>query len=308
MRAAEPAAVDTVMRAARAVGALADELAIEQFVGSVLVDSKPRLLLRFAVGPSGPLADLGPDVVLKVYGDRPRGEGPVLHLWRGRGVHTPRVRFGEHAGCSWVALEYLPLSRVAPRGRAEILALTAELAGCATRMHQPAAELTPVLRPLERVMLPRWEAAVRTLRAGGYAVPEAWHSRARTAYATGMPTVLHGDLGLPNLAHDADGRLVVYDASALHGRASFDAARWAARTGSSSAPPTELARLWTGIERLPWGPEDDELLATECVLEAGSRAGTRTTVGSDVLRLLDEAHRLFAAAGPGAVDERAGHC
>lgn len=298
--AANPAELDAVTRAARAAVALVDELALREFRGPLLLDGKPRLLLRFRVGDGGPLTDLGPDVVVKVYGDRPRGEGPVLKLWRERGLHTPRVRFGEHVGCSWVAFEYLRLTSIAAQGRAEILALTEQLAGWAARMHEPAPPLTPVLRRLEPLMLPRWEAAVRVLRAHGHAVPDSWRARARTAYAGGSPTLLHGDLGLPNVALDAAGRLVVYDASALLGPVSFDAARWAARLGSAAASPMDVAQRWAGIEGIPWGPDDDELLATECVLEAGSRAGAvpagdTSPAGADaeVLRLLEQAHGLF---------------
>lgn len=300
VRLGNPAELASVTRAAGAAWALAGELDLGDFVEPVVLDAKPRVLLRFRARGSGRLAALGPDVVLKVYGDRPRGEGPVLKLWRERGLHTPCVQFGERGTCSWVALEYLRLTSVAPRGRGEILALTEQLAGCAARMHEPAPELTPVLRPLEQIMLPRWEIAFRTLRAHAYAVPNSWHAHARRAYASGSPTLLHGDLGLPNIARDPDGRLVVYDASALHGPVSFDAARWAARIGSAGARPVDVAVLWADVEEIPWGPADDELLATECVLEAGSRAGVLhgeatdpSGARPDVLRLLDEAHRLF---------------
>jgi hypothetical protein len=92
----------------------------------------------------------------------------------------------------------------------------------------------------------------------------------------------------------------MYDASALHGPVSFDAARWAARIGSADARPGDVAGLWADVEEIPWGAADDELLATECLLEAGSRAGVLHGGATDpsgphpdVLRLLDEAHRLF---------------
>jgi hypothetical protein len=299
VRASNPAELATVTRAARAATALTGELALGEFQDALIQDSKPRLLLRFRVGTTGPLADLGPDVVLKVYGDRPRGEGAALRLWRDRGVNTPRVRFGEYAECPWVALEHLLLSPVAPHRRSEILALTRMLAGFGARMHEPADELAPVLRPLDGVMLPRWEAAVRTLRAAEYAVPDFWHARARSAYKTSDPTPLHGDLGLPNIAHDAAGRLVVYDASALRGPASFDAARWAARLGSSAVAPPDVAKLWASVEGIPWGAVEDELLAVECVLEAGSRVSVGTASGCprncdmEAQGLLDQARLLI---------------
>jgi hypothetical protein len=297
VRVANPAELATVTRAARAATALTGELTLEQFQGALVEDSKPRLILRFRVGTTGPLADLGPDVVLKVYGDRPRGEGAVLRLWRDRGVNTPRVRFGEYGECTWVALEHLLLSPVVPHRRSEILALTRRLAGFGARMHEPAAELAPLLRPLDGVMLPRWEAAVRTLRAAGYAVPDSWPARARSAYKTSEHAPLHGDLGLPNIAHDAAGRLVVYDASALCGPKAFDAARWAARLATSAVAPPDVAKLWASVECIPWGPVEDELLAVECVLEAGSRVSVRTASGFrgdvEAQGLLDQALLLM---------------
>src|SRR4051794_38057653 len=91
----DPAESPAGEAAARVVPALVAELGLGAFGGVPLIDHKPRMILRFRVLTPGPLAGLGPEVILKVYGDRPRGEGPLMSLWRERGVPTPALRFGE---------------------------------------------------------------------------------------------------------------------------------------------------------------------------------------------------------------------
>jgi hypothetical protein len=284
-----------------AISALPDlvaELELGEFLGALVVDAKPRLVLRFRRRPGSRIADLGDDVVLKVYGDQPRGEGPLLHLWHRRGVPTPRVRFGVAAGCSWIALEYLELTPVAPPHRADRLALTAELAVHAATMHRSAPGLAPVLRRLETVMLPRWDSAVTALEDAGYELPAEWRAAAAAAYEGGPRAPLHGDLGLPNIARGPDGRLVLYDASALTGRPVYDAARWAARLADDDVTPDELLTEWAKIESLAVDNADLELLAAECVLEAGSRLivhgrSADQPPSSEVGMLIDVAARLL---------------
>jgi len=270
VRACDPGQAPLIEAAARLLPRLLAELGLRRFLGAVLIDAKPRLLLRFQADPAGALGELASDVVLKVYGDRPRGEGPLLALWRARGVNTPRVRFGEHEGCSWLALEHLALSALRPHGSTEVLALTEEMAAQARLMHAPVPRLTPVLRPLDAVMLPRWDASVAALRSAGHDVPERWRSGAATAYRTGARGPLHGDLGITNVARDPRGELLVYDASAFLGPRAFDGVRWAARLSDDAVSPNEVLDRWTEVKGAAPRAAPDELLAAECILEAGS--------------------------------------
>ena len=270
VRASNPHEVPTIEAAARLVPRLLTELGLGEFLGALLIDEKPRLLLHFRLHPASPLSPLGRDVVLKIYGDQPRGEGPLLALWRARGANTPRVRFGERDGCSWLALEHMILSGVRPRGRDELLTLTEEVAAEISTLQAPAPRLTPVLRSLHGVMLPRWDASVAALHSAGHRVPSGWRPRAATAYGTGRPRPLHGDLGLTNVARNHDGRLVIYDASALIGPQAFDAARWAARLAGATVAPGDLLDRWAAVAGGTRNRAADELLAAECVLEAGA--------------------------------------
>ncbi|RZU34143.1 hypothetical protein [Blastococcus saxobsidens] len=246
------------------------DLGLGTFLGA-LADFKPRLVLRFRRDPAGRPTGVGDDVVLKVYGDRPRGEGPLLQLWHGLGVPTPRVRSGERGGCSWLLLEHLPLRPVRVPDRASRLALTREVAAHGTVMHRPAPRLDAVLRPLPAVMVPRWTSAVAVLAAAGHEVAPHQRAAVLPAYGAGPSRPLHGDLGLPNLARGPGGRLVLYDASALAGPAAFDAARWSARLAGDDLGPEELLHVWSEHEPLEHGCMATRLLGAECLLEAGSR-------------------------------------
>src|SRR4051794_25913819 len=157
--ACDPSQMPKLERATRLLQQMLPELGVSRFLGAILADAKPRLILRFQVEPGGALSSLGLDIVLKVYGDRPRGEGPLLAHWRAHGVNVPRVLFGERDGCSWLALEYLSMSVLQPHGRTEVLSLTAEVASRAAVMHAPAPRLTALLRALDTAMIPRWEAS-----------------------------------------------------------------------------------------------------------------------------------------------------
>lgn len=276
------------------------EFGLGEFLDALLVDAKPRLLLRFRTPTDFPSNGFGDVVVLKVYGDGPRGEGPLLAAWRDHAIPVPRVRFGERAGCSWLLLDYLRLSPVAPRSYDEHLDLTVELAGYGPVLHRPAPQLARVLRRLDVVMQPRWDTAADVLRTAGHEVPIGWRARALTAYRGGHPRPLHGDLGLPNIGRDPAGSLVIYDASALLGDCAFDAARWSARNASRSVAPEELLITWLEVEGLRNSTTARDLLAVECVLEAGAReivASRRATrMPSDdegVTHLLAVAHLLL---------------
>ncbi len=258
-------------------------------------DSKPRLLLLFRPIPASPVAALGLDVVVKVYGDRPRGEGPLLKLSQSRGIPTPRVQCGEHDGCSWLVLEYLRLAPVRVPRKLDRTALTRQVAGLARRLHQPAPELHPVLRPLSSLMPQRWDAATGALMSSGNPVPTSWRESMLVAYGpndAGVP--LHGDLGLPNLGRTGKGQLVVFDASALLGASAFDAARWCARLSAPELDPRALLQSWTAVE--PLGNGVDALLAAECVMEAGSRVIQHQEGGVPETDLAGLATLLRAAA------------
>ena len=297
-----PAQAAAIRTAADVVPKLMRELGLLEFLGPVLVDDKPRLLLRFRTAAGAPL-DIGPSVVLKVYPDQPRGEGPLMALWHDRGLPVPRLRFGERSGCSWLALEELALSPVQPATPEEALALTREVAAFGRPMHEPAPELAPVLRPLPAVMLPRWDAAVAALASAGLEVPPSWRSRAEAAYRCAHPAPLHGDIGPPNLGRDVRGHLVLYDASALTGPLAFDAARWAARLADGTLGPEPLFAAWGSAEN-GLASADGELLAAECVLEAGSRVivaarkrvGDATLVTRGIAELVGTAEGLFGSA------------
>lgn len=298
--------VGKVRTAAGVVPELIVELGLGEFIGALRIDYKPRLLLRFAVDAAGPSADLGHEVVLKVYPDRPRGEGYLLAAWRDRGVVVPKVRFGERSGCTWLLLEYVHLSQIALASREECLDLTDELAAHGCAMHTPLPRLKPVLRGLHSVMQPRWDAAAEALRRAGHEIPTRWRSRAAGAYSGGMHRPLHGDLGLPNIGRDLAQRLVVIDASALLGDRIFDAARWAARLGGHDVSPEDVFFHWLNREGLPYDRTASAMLGVECVFEAGAREivaarqpsrtpysvppGDRTAS-----YLLDIARRLFLA-------------
>jgi hypothetical protein len=270
VRAVNPAAVPTAEDAGRVARQLVSEFGLAKFRGAVLIDAKPRLLLRFTAVRDGIVSDLGSNIVLKVYGDQPRGEGPLLTRWRRRGVPTPRLHFGERDGCSWLAMEDLTLTSLEPYGRADLLALTNEMASLAERMHEPEPQLAALLRPLDAVMLPRWDAAVAALRSAGHDVPTTWRLRTADAYQAGRLRPLHGDLGPTNVSRLPAGGLVVYDASALLGPVAFDGARWAARFADATVTPTELFERWAMAEELDQTDGTVDLLASECVLEAGS--------------------------------------
>ena len=67
----------------------------------------------------------------------------------------------------------------------------------------------------------------------------------------------------------------MFDASALLGPPAFDAARWCARLAALSVQPLEAFPRWLATEGI-----DDarayELLAVECILEAGAQELVRS--------------------------------
>ncbi|MCU1632498.1 MAG: hypothetical protein JWM61_1150 [Micrococcaceae bacterium] len=285
-------------RVVAALPALIERLKLGSFVSTVIIDDKPRVLYRFLVTKESPAATLGPTVILKVYGDQPRGEGPLQQLWRSRNLNVPRLICGEEDGCSWLALEQLELRPLSTRPQDQ-LKLVDQLALAGSVMHSPQHQLTMLLRPLDQIMLPRWQTATNALRQAGYTVPSWWLNKAASAYAKGNQVPLHGDLAPSNMGVLSDGKLVVFDASALYGAPSFDAARWSARVGTSTVGPAEIFEHWTNTEKLPLEPASWALLAAECVLEAGSREIVRSrhaqnnnqTTDHDVENLLTVASR-----------------
>lgn len=271
VRSAAPQDVAKIEAAAELVPELVHELGLGQFLKPLLVDHKPRLLLHFRLRGHSPTRSLGEEIVLKVYGDQPRGEGPLQSVWRSRGLNVPKLRYGYRSGCSWLVLEYLKLYPLRLSSAEDFSKVTEELARLGLVMHESLPGICPFLRPLASVMFPRWESAVETLRAAGRHIPRRWRETANAAYQSGAPRPLHGDLAVTNIARDSSSRLIIFDASALLGSVAFEAARWAARSASINASPDQLFSLWGDIEQGDPGARSDELLAAECILEAGSR-------------------------------------
>ncbi|MFF0374854.1 phosphotransferase [Actinoplanes missouriensis] len=278
-------------RAVLVLHGLIEALGLAGFAGSVVQDGKPRLLLRFAAAPG-----FAHGAVLKVYGDRPRGEGPLLAAWGACGVPTPLVRYGEAAGGSWLLLEYLDLTPVDLSSSGACAAMTDMLASWGDVMHAESSEAAPFLRSLPDVMLPRWRQAIGALRRVDAPVQRHWAVLAERSYAHGPARPLHGDLAAANLGIAA-GRLVIFDASALAGPAAFDAARWAARLARFGVDPRAAYERWAEREGL--GPAG-ALLGVECVLEAGALIAAHPDVAEALLRvaaaLLDENETLAKAA------------
>ena len=273
---------DKIRNAVKAVPELVRSLGLQTFVDMLVRDDKPRLLLRFAHTDVPSLRHLGTDVVLKVYGDKPRGEGPLLREWATRGVPVPVLEAGETEHCSWLLMEHLAFAPMELPGE-DWFEYTDTLAVLGGVMHLPAPQLYPVLRHLDAVMLPRWDFSRSALLETGWAVPVSWRTAAETRYWSAEPAPLHGDLAPSNIAARSDGSPILFDASALLGPQAFDAARWSARLAIHSASPFAAFSRWLTLE-----PCDDpgvyELLAAECVLEAGSleimRSRSRTALGT----------------------------
>ncbi|WP_128081638.1 hypothetical protein [Arthrobacter sp. TB 26] len=270
-----PEDMPTFERVLELLPKLQEQLGLGRFLGALAIDHKPRLLYHFVLTTGSPVAVLGPQVVLKVYGDSPRGEGPLQQAWRDRGLDVPRLVCGEAGDCSWLLIEHLELHPAATL-LTDQLALVDQLASMGRTMHRPTRDVEPLLRPLDEVMIPRWKKAVAALLGSGQNVPSSWLGRAVAAYASGRAVPLHGDLAPANLGKSRSGRLIVFDASALQGPAAFDAARWSARAGPGGFGPEALLRRWMSVENLPSDREPWDLLAAECVLEAGSREIVRS--------------------------------
>jgi hypothetical protein len=255
-------------RAAGLLPSLVRTLGLGALVAPLALDHKPRVLYRFRVPSTSRVSHLGQEVVLKVYGDAPRGEGPVLRRWKNLGLTTPNLIWGETDGCSWLVLEHLNLR---PVRDVDVVALTDYLAGAGRLMHRRMSGHERLLRGLADVMNVRWNSAAAALGTAGYNLPSEWTQRANDAYACEETSPLHGDLALDNLGWTKGNLVVILDASALIGHPALDAARWAARTGPEGAGPASLLRRWLSSEGLSLDRTSWSLLAAECVLEAGSR-------------------------------------
>ncbi|MFI5955723.1 phosphotransferase [Cryptosporangium sp. NPDC051539] len=278
VRRLDPDQLATIEHAASLVPGIVAELDLAGFVSPLVEDDKPRFLLRF----SSPA-----DSVLKIYGDAPRGEGPLLTEWRRSGIPTPRLIHGELGGCSWLLLEYVRMAPVTPD-----LRLTDQLASWGAVMHRRSPAVAATLRPLAATMLPRWQLAAHRLRSLGHRVPAHWAELAEQAYTAGDAVPLHGDLAAANLGLTSDG-VVLFDASALAGPREFDAARWCARLARHGPDPERALRRMAALE-----PEFDlgigvDLLAVESVLEAGSLATAADPRPDVMAQLLTLANRIL---------------
>lgn len=286
-------------KAVEVLPVLIRELGLGEYLGALRLDHKPRLLYSFAAEPGSLAEGVGLRVVLKVYGDRPRGEGPLQRRWRDIGLATPRLLYGEERDCSWLVIEQLQLSPV-QYVQVDGLLLLNQLARMGKFMHQTFEGQYLILRPLSKVMLPRWEQSAQALIQAGHRLPSIWQERAAKAYQGGAYVPLHGDLAPANMGLRQDKSLIVFDASALEGTAVFDAARWSARVGPEGLGPEELFERWLKVEGLPLSLESWDVLAAECVLEAGSleivrfRSNSETgTAASGVPELLEVAARWW---------------
>lgn len=295
-----PSDAPAIEHAADALPGLVKLLGLRSFTGALRADSKPRLLLRFQHADS---VSMQGGVVLKLYGDRPRGEGPLLESWRRSGVPTPLLVHGETEFCSWLLMEELRLTPLRLRDAAVRDRITDQLARLAATMHQPASDVEGRLRSLDEVIFPRWQAARTALVESGASIPDHWSALALEAYRKGRRVPLHGDLAEQNMGA-VDDSLILFDASALLGHKAFDAARWSARLARYGANPTRTFDQWSQLEELHPLAEAHLLLAAECVLEAGSLVAARPIANgpltSGVLHaLLDSASVLFSEAAHG---------
>lgn len=268
-------------RAADAVPSLIGTLGLAGFQRALVDDDKPRVVLLF---DRCAVAGFTGSVVLKVYGDQPRAEGALQQLWRRHGVPTPATSWGELGGCTWVLLEYLPLTSLTPASAADCQTLTEELAQFGELMHARLDDTAPagvsraatLLRPLDLVMVPRLDRCVAALRSAGYEVPDRWWASAASAYRWPSSSPLHGDLALSNVARSSNGELIIYDTSGLAGAPAFDAIRWAARLSSEQQTAAAVYGWWRRVEALPDTESVADLLGAECLMEAGSRQIVRS--------------------------------
>jgi hypothetical protein len=276
-------------------------LALGPYKEEVVADHKPRLLLRFGRGELRLADSLGGDVVLKVYGEVGRAEGPLQHRWHTAGVPVPSLMFGDLAGCTWLALEHLPITSVTSQSRRARLDVTRQVAALAAVAHDARFSDGLSLRVLDEVMVGRLARCVAALREAGFDVGELG-DRAITAYSTRTSSPLHGDLALENVGY-VDRRLVLFDASALMGDPSLDAARWCARTSNAQIGPEELLDCWLHVETALDRETARSMLAAECLFEAGARIvmnleGYRSVPPdlSTVPQLVSTARRLLGAS------------
>jgi hypothetical protein len=256
-------------RALAALPSIVGDLELGAYRGEVVADHKPRLLLRFGRGELRLSASGCIDVVLKVYGETGRAEGPLQHRWHDAGLPVPSLAFGERAECNWLALEHLSMWPVAPDSPGSRVAVTRQVAAVASLAHDARFSEGLVLRSLDRVIVGRLNRCVNSLREAGFSVRELG-DRAMDVYSTTDRFPLHGDLALDNIGC-VDGKLIVFDASALVGDRSLDAARWCARTSNEEIGPVELLDCWLDVETVLDAKMARLMLAAECLLEAGSR-------------------------------------
>jgi hypothetical protein len=135
----------------------------------------------------------------------------------------------------------------------------------------------------------------------GYPVPTGLLAIAADAMGSGRPTFLHGDLAPVNLLK-AGNALSFVDTCGYTGPAEFDAARWCARVGGSSAAEHALRR-WLEVESSLDADLARRLLGLELFMEAGVREIIKDEREIDpaprdveTLALLAEGERLLGIA------------
>lgn len=264
---------DEVRVAAEQVPLLQRRLNLGQYLGSLTPPTgKPQYLLEFeSSDTSSACRRTSGLLVLKVYGRSRPGEAELQGRWSCRGLPTPRIYDYDDSPVSWLLMERIAGGPLAtPSSREQSLALTREVAEVMARVHAEGDLEVRGARPLRDAVLPHLEVVVAALLRHAYSVPHDWRTRASRAYGAGRPVSLHGDLFTGNMLRTSDMRLLLVDACAYLGDASFDAGRWAVRLATVDCPPEMLLHTWLKVENLDPAVAT-ALLGAECLMQAGVR-------------------------------------
>lgn len=263
-----------VRHAALAVARLRQQLRLGSYERSLTpATGKPQLLLQFWA----PQEDRS--VLLKVYGRERRGEARVQRQWLAAGIRTPRIIAYEETPISWLLMDVVPGSpaQLGHVGSDDQRMLHCNLASVMSKAHSIRVELPPS-RSLERGVGRHLDLVLGVLERHGYPIPSRLPRLARALYRQGSATTLHGDLTPTNIMCAPGNVLTLIDCAAYYGDASFDAARWCARTASNEvlAPNArgalqEAQGLWLECGRVSSKSLFHHLTGLELYMEAGVR-------------------------------------
>src|SRR5437870_6999610 len=272
---------DEIRRAAEQVPSLRRALGLGYFVRSLTPSTgKQQFLLVFQ--PQD--ADL---VVLKVYGRKRPGEGAIQRIWRAAGARCAIALDNGDDPTSWLLMRVVAGHNLLDEKLAgpRLQQVTTELGRTLQAAHAVRGVRVAAAKPLVDGVSNHLVNVVAALERHGYRAPSGWLGLARDMYESGRGAILHGVLYPGHVMRDAvDGGLRLLDACAYVGDPSFDAARWAVRTG-------EPEHLNAAIEA--WGrgePDIDPVVATGMLgVEALMQAGVRELVKEE--KALDWAGR-----------------